>query len=54
MKVGNVVVLKSGGPKLTVIAVRPDGILDVSWFVCGHVHFAAFRPEELRYARFLI
>jgi len=46
MKQGDVVVLKSGGPLMTVEAVRVDGVLCV-WFDEKNNHKQATFPEAM-------
>lgn len=36
MKIGDEVCLKSGGPRMTVAEVRPDGMLRCLWFSTDH------------------
>ena len=53
MNIGDVVILKSGGPKMTVQKVREDKLVDCVWFFKAAdgawvgPHKAAFAPEEL-------
>ena len=53
-KIGDIVHLNSGGPRLTVWGVRPDGginnggLVDVSWFDGRDLKRDAFSPEEIR------
>lgn len=42
--VGSIVMLKSGGPKMTVIGIENDGSLDAHWFTDN---------QKLKQARFL-
>ncbi|KTC81761.1 YodC family protein [Legionella brunensis] len=36
-KVGDVVILKSGGPKMTVVSVEAENELRCTWFVNGEI-----------------
>lgn len=47
MKIGDVVVLKTGGPTMTVDEVRQDGVMDVVWFSDREVHRDAFLPSQV-------
>ena len=47
IKVGDVVQLKSGGPKMTVASIDEKGRAWCSWFVNGENHREVFRPESL-------
>lgn len=46
-EVGMVVQLKSGGQRMTIDEIRPDGIVDVLWFVGPDLRRDAFDPREL-------
>lgn len=46
IKAGDVVVLKSGSPKMTVQAIR-DGLAICVWFSGTEALFGEFRPEAL-------
>ncbi len=48
-KVGDVVQLKSGGPKMTVSEIDSDGVF-CQWFHNSRVQTADFAPEQLRNA----
>ena len=37
-KVGDVVILRSGGPAMTVIEIRADGFIGARWFVNDHAY----------------
>lgn len=45
--IGEIVVLRSGGPAMTVEEVRPDGVIDVVWFEDRTLRRDAFLPFEL-------
>jgi uncharacterized protein YodC (DUF2158 family) len=47
-KVGDVVQLKSGGPKMTVTTIRTDS-LDCSWFEGVKQHEGNFPPDALQF-----
>jgi uncharacterized protein YodC (DUF2158 family) len=47
-KVGEIVTLKSGGPRMTVEFVRDDGVIDCLWFLADLTHRESFHPEMLR------
>lgn len=49
-KVGDVVVLCSGGPKMTAWEIRPDGIVSTDWFAGGLLQRDAFAEAELELA----
>ena len=49
--VGDIVILKSGGPLMTVDDARPDGIVEAVWFddddhICGHAFVASMLLTE--------
>ena len=46
-KVGDVVVLKSGGPKMTVDSISPDGGIWATWFAGAKHERAHFSVETL-------
>lgn len=46
-KAGDVVVLKSGGPKMTVWGINPDGVVNVNWFDGGELKSGGFGDIEL-------
>ena len=46
-KPGDVVELKSGGPRMTVDRVDPDGMLWCRWFVDGTLRSGAFTTKQL-------
>lgn len=47
-KVGDVVLLKSGGPVMTIIEIRSDGYLAARWFTSeAELKYDAFDPKEL-------
>lgn len=46
-EIGDIVTLKSGGPKMTVWAVREDSVIDVEWFAGDLLQRDAFAPAEL-------
>jgi len=48
IKVGMVVQLKSGGPKMTVSKLRQDGKLDCDWFAGTNIQSEAFISEVLK------
>ncbi|CAJ0561823.1 TPA: DUF2158 domain-containing protein [Proteus mirabilis] len=45
--IGDVVVLKSGGPKMTVSEVRNDNYVTCVWFEDKQTHTQAFVSETL-------
>jgi len=47
LKVGYVVQLRSGGPKMTVAAVEANGVW-CKWFAGDEIKQAAFDPELLK------
>lgn len=51
MKIGDCVVLKSGGPKMTVVSVSTlnAGDVGVAWFSEGHedIHYANLNDKAL-------
>ena len=56
-KHGDIVVLKSGSPKMTVekiiissITKQPNGIIKCAWFVGNEAHYAEFNSESLELA----
>jgi uncharacterized protein YodC (DUF2158 family) len=50
-KVGDVVLLKSGGPKMTVIAVHDDAMVYTSWFAGAKNERAHFDVSALELAK---
>jgi uncharacterized protein YodC (DUF2158 family) len=48
MKVGDVVILLSGGPAMTVRDVFPNGSVTTNWFVKGKLLEGTFLVENLR------
>jgi uncharacterized protein YodC (DUF2158 family) len=44
---GDVVKLKSGGPKMTIRRIEPDGEVICDWFVGQKKEAGGFRPESL-------
>jgi uncharacterized protein YodC (DUF2158 family) len=46
-RVGEVVMLRSGGPEMTVTDVRPDGIIMVAWFGGAVLKTGAFQDQTL-------
>jgi uncharacterized protein YodC (DUF2158 family) len=46
-KVGDVVLLKSGGPKMTVSEIDEDSVF-CRWFHNNRVQSACFAPEQLK------
>jgi uncharacterized protein YodC (DUF2158 family) len=52
-KVGDVCFLNSGSPAMTVVEVRPAGIVDVTWTRCGEPQGYAFPVACLRRATWL-
>jgi uncharacterized protein YodC (DUF2158 family) len=49
IKPGDVVTLNSGGPKMTAVEFRTDGVWNVCWFSPqGEFAFNAFGATELR------
>lgn len=53
LSVGDVVVLKSGGPPMTVTGRSADGYVDTNWMGHGETetHHECFPVEALRRAR---
>jgi uncharacterized protein YodC (DUF2158 family) len=49
-KIGDVVVLKSGGPKMTVNAILPNGRFMCAWFVGATPHKEQFNTDALEKA----
>lgn len=47
LKVGDVVQLKSGGPKMTVSEIDEDNVF-CQWFHNNRVQSACFAPEQLK------
>lgn len=48
LKVGDVVGLNSGGPKMTVVHVGPDTtVITASWFHENSLHTAKFEEDSL-------
>ena len=49
-KVGDVVHLKSGGPKMTVLKIRNDRKVNCQWFIDDDPkpHCGSFEPEMLQ------
>lgn len=52
-KIGETVKLNSGSPLLTVDGTRPDGVVDVIWFLDGVAQRDSFLPAELTRAKAL-
>lgn len=46
-KKGDVVMLKSGGPKMTVTGVEPNGDLSCVWFVGNKQSMQVFDPATV-------
>ncbi len=46
-KVGDIVQLKSGGPKMTVVQVSSASVLYASWFAGAKNERASFHPDAL-------
>jgi len=46
--IGDVVQLKSGGPKMTVTHIRGANSLDCTWFEGVKLHEGTFPPDALR------
>lgn len=44
---GDIVMLRSGGPLMTVEEAEADGEIHCSFFVEGHLEHATFREEAL-------
>lgn len=51
-KVGDIVVLRSGGPKMTIARVREDGNVDTDWFEdgSGSLQRDVFHEAQLKHA----
>jgi uncharacterized protein YodC (DUF2158 family) len=47
IKVGDVVQLKSGGPRMTVTSQHPDGDLRCEWFSDGKLSTAHLHPDTI-------
>lgn len=43
-KIGDVVMLKSGGPSMTIEAIHPDGTHSCTWFDKSQQKSAIFNP----------
>ena len=48
VRVGDLVMLASGGPWMTVRELRDDGLVECVWFADRELFGDAFAPEELR------
>jgi uncharacterized protein YodC (DUF2158 family) len=48
LEVGNLVVLKSGGPSMTIKNSEVEGEVSCQWFVGGKLSAASFPRESLR------
>lgn len=48
IKAGDVVVLKSGGPKMTAASVHPNGVVGCYWFAEAQIREADFVGATLR------
>ena len=49
LKIGDIVELNSGGPKMTIVAILPSRNFQCAWFLKdGDVRDAAFSPEPLK------
>jgi uncharacterized protein YodC (DUF2158 family) len=46
-QIGDVVLLKSGGPKMTVDNVLPDGTISCTWWDGKQMNYGAFKSEML-------
>ena len=46
-KIGDVVLLNSGGPPMTVTGITSDGLVDVAWFDGDRVRRDIFAPFAL-------
>lgn len=49
-EIGNLVVLKSGGPVMTIQGVLPGGAWRCSWFAGKKMENGNFHPDALRHA----
>jgi uncharacterized protein YodC (DUF2158 family) len=49
-ELGEIVVLSSGGPTMTVIGLTPDGMVTVVWISRGRTRFGSFPASLLRCA----
>ncbi|MCO5152566.1 MULTISPECIES: YodC family protein [unclassified Shinella] len=47
-KVGDIVQLKSGGPKMTVVQINSSTIISCSWFAGAKHERGAFHPDALQ------
>ena len=47
-KVGDVVRLKSGGPKMTVVEAKEDDSIECQWFASNEPKHETFRAETLK------
>ena len=48
LKIGDVVQLKSGGPRMTVTHEMPGGALNCVWFDGDNYKNYTFKPEQYR------
>jgi uncharacterized protein YodC (DUF2158 family) len=47
-KCGDVVVLKSSGPPMTVREISQNGVVTTNWFVKGKLHEGEFIPDNIK------
>ena len=47
VKIGDIVILRSGGPTMTVIETGPDKFINTVWFVNDELKRDAFDQREL-------
>lgn len=45
--VGSIVILRSGGPAMTVVEIREDGFINARWFANDELKYDAFSKYEL-------
>jgi len=45
---GHIVVLKSGGPAMTVREIFQNGVVSTNWFVKGKLHEGEFTPDNIK------
>lgn len=50
-KVGEIVVLSSGGPKMTIKKLHADDRIDCSWFARTKLEIGYFVAEQLQYPK---
>jgi uncharacterized protein YodC (DUF2158 family) len=49
-QLGEVVQLKSGGPRMTVDSIDGDGVVNCIWFEKNEQKFGSFKPHSLESA----